>query len=79
MKIISSSIDDNRASVVAVDGDYVYVVDATPKGSRWNVHLVVSLGDDVVYDDATHDRVDYDYPDFWFAYIHNVATYRAYL
>tara|TARA_R100001082_G_C4329358_1_gene144885 strand:+ start:65 stop:304 length:240 start_codon:yes stop_codon:yes gene_type:complete len=79
MKIISHSIDDNHASVVAVDDDYVYVVDATPNGSRWNVHLVISLGDDVVYDDTTHDQVNYDCPDFWFAYMLNVPSYRAYI
>jgi hypothetical protein len=63
MKIISSITDDRRASVVAIDDyDYVYVVDATPDGdgSRWGVHLVVSLGDDIVYDDATHDRAKVD-------------------
>ena len=66
MKIISSIINAHRASVVAIDGDYVYVVDATPAwGSRWTVHLVISLGDDVVYDNATHDRVTYGLcPDF---------------
>jgi hypothetical protein len=80
MKIISSIVDDNRASLVGVDDhDYVFVVDATPDGSRWSVHLVVSLGDDVVYDDATHDRVDHDCPDFWVAYINDVGTYRAFL
>ena len=80
MKIISNIVDDRRASVVAIDDhDYVYVVDATCDGSRWCVHLVVSLGDDIVFDDATHARVrvDSDPSPFWAAYVAHVGTYRA--
>lgn len=65
--------------MVAIDQfDYVYVVDATCDGPRWCVHLVVSLGDDIVFDDATHDRakVDCDPSSFWASYVAHVATYR---
>ena len=84
MKIISNITDDRRASIVAIDDyDYVYVVDATVVDStrRWCVHLVVSLGDDIIYDDATHDRVKADCD--WVAYVAHVAkkslgfSYRA--